>query len=199
MPRSLPFAASLCLLAVLVSCPPRPALAASVVASEPESTLGASPGPDARSAPVAASGVGPTRALQVGLLATLAPVGIGAVYSGGRGGGGPVHWGALGGAVVGVTLGPAVGLMAGGRGDLAYQGLVLRSAALGLAGALALAHWDDGTGGIASNAAIVGGSLLALSAAYDLARTPAAVGERARARAALAVRPDGALAVRVTF
>ena len=70
---------------------------------------------------------------------------------------------------------------------------------LGLAGALALAHWDDSTGGIASNAAIVGGSLLALSAAYDLARTPAAVGERARARAALAVRPDGMLAVQVTF
>lgn len=198
MPRSLSFAASLCLLAALAMFAPRSAGAAQVVVSPPESTRSEAPMRDARPAPSAAHGLGPTRALQVGLLATLAPAGVGALYAG-RAGGGPVHWGALGGAVVGVTLGPAVGLMAGGRGDLAYQGLVLRSAALGLAGALALAHWDDSTGGITANAAIVGGSLLALSAAYDLARTPAAVGERARARAALAVRPDGMLAVQVTF
>jgi hypothetical protein len=111
------------------------------------------------------------------------------------------------GVATGVMAGPAVGLWSGGRGDLAKQGLIIRSvgtaASLGAMG-VASATWENGTQAPALTITlailgVAGGLMAAGSVFHDLAITPSATAQRRRLRAGLGVRSDGLLVLSVRF
>lgn len=141
----------------------------------------------------------PGTAAAIGLFSTAAPIALGMLprdeYSRKQ----PNLATTTIGVLVGVTLGPAIGLASGGRGDLAFRGALLRAAAFGLSTGAVLSVGASGEAGAVS-LLVAGLSVAGLSALHDLAITPSAVAEGPpRPRAALAVRPDGALAVQVKF
>ena len=149
----------------------------------------------------------PGAALGVGLAATAAPVAA-AMIAVPIGSDSELAWeAALAlGATVGLVIGPAVGLASGGRGDRAVRGVVVRAVGLGGVGVgllgFGLALSESNAGGEATAMMVVGGLgalVTGVSSIYDLATTPSAVEARRRPRAALGVRPDGKLAVTVSF
>lgn len=99
----------------------------------------------------------------------------------------------------GITVGPAIGLALGGRGDLAKKGMVFRGTACALAGAgvgVAASSHED-------NAAIIMGSAAGLVALvsfiHDLAITPSAVAQGQPPRATLGVDARGRVVGSVLF
>ncbi len=146
-----------------------------------------------------AGGLGPGGALVVGLAGTAVPIVLGTLPRDGYYTDEASLASTAIGIVVGVTFGPAAGLASGGRGDLAFNGLLLRAAAFSLAtGALVAA--SDGSEAGAVSVFSAGVCVAGLSAVHDLLVTPEAVSAgRPRPRAALGVRPDGMLAVHVKF
>lgn len=148
----------------------------------------------------------PQAALWTGIGATLAPAAL-AVTLDPIGGDAVLAWeAALAlGIGTGVVVGPAVGLASGGRGDLAARGLLVRVIGAGATGAglygIALMFGDDAGAGGWSVILLgcVGALVTGISGIHDLAITPSAVARGRPARAALVARPDGSLAVRVTF
>jgi hypothetical protein len=109
-------------------------------------------------------------------------------------------------STAGIVVGPSIGLACGGRSDLAWRGVGIRAGGLAL-GSLALvgaiaSAFDSSSGGDALGLGVLGvacGAVVTLSAVHDLAITPSAVSHGPGPRAALGVRPDGKLAVCVTF
>lgn len=201
LPRRIAFA-----LATLAACaaPLQPAIAGSRI-TEPAEVAAPAP-PDTFTPPVAMSrpaSFRPGEALAIGLLATAAPMAL--ASGGGRGRGGDRTGAVVLCATAGAVVGPAIGLAAGGRGDLAARGVAIRVVSLGAAaiGVLGVAasmsgssSQEAGVGALGLMA--VGGAVAGLSAVYDLAITPSAVAQ-GRPHAALGVRPDGKVAVSVTF
>ena len=197
MPRSISHVLSASLLAGACLSLSFASARAQSPAGTPESTSIARVAGDPRFHAPRTAATSPGRALRIGLVSTLAPAAVG-LLTPSRYGGVPNAAGGLFGAVLGGTLGPAVGLMAGGRSDLAYRGLLVRSAAIGIVGAVALASWDQPSQ--AGVGALVGGTaVVAVSSAYDLAITRRAVARGRGPHAGLVVRPDGALAVQLKF
>lgn len=152
----------------------------------------------------------PGGALAIGVLATLTPTVLAAMGSS-RSLDEDFGWELplLIGGTAGVWVGPAVGLASGGRRDLAGRGLLVRTGGLlvaagGLFGAAAIASGDGEEVSPGAKAlfgvGLAGAAVTAVSAIYDLGATPSAVARgRQRPHAALAVRPDGALAIQVKF
>lgn len=149
----------------------------------------------------------PGVALGVGLGTTLAPLALATIVSP-IGGDSDFAWEAAlaVSATAGLIVGPAVGLASGGRADLAARGAVIRG--LGLLGAgvgllgfgLAMSESDSGPrAGTMMTIGALGALTIGVSALHDLAITPSAVEARGRPRAALLVRPGGALGVAVVF
>jgi hypothetical protein len=144
----------------------------------------------------------PDASLGIGVLSSAAPALAGLAISGGRN----VESAVAIGAGLGVIADPAVGLASGGRGDLARRGLLVRGLAGGVAGASALAVANGregghfGAGGTAGVVVCSAAALVAtVSWIHDLAITSSAVAGRPAARAGLTLRPDGRVAVIVSF
>lgn len=198
-PASASFARVALAAAWLIATTATVARAESAAAESTEFASGVSAGLGSPAPGVTSSRHSPSTALLVGLASTAGPIAIGFAQRDEYYTDQPNFATASLGLLVGVTLGPAIGLATGGRGDLAYRGLLLRGAALGLSTGALLAASTGNEGGTVG-AFIAGASLAGISAVHDLIITPSAVAEgRPRARAALAVRPDGALAVQVKF
>lgn len=179
-----------------VSTPMQPAAPATVRGTSTEALL-------ARTR----AGSSPGESFFLGLAATTVPIVV-ATSSASRGYYGSSNDGVLlVAAAAGVVAGPALGLASGGRGDLASRGLWLRTATLGLTtlglvGLYTSAMSGNPYDGLAPAVALatIGGTVTCASAIYDLAITPSAVADgRPAPRAALGVRPDGMVAVRVAF
>jgi len=104
-------------------------------------------------------------------------------------------------AAVSVMVGPSIGLWSGGCGDLARRGLILRGICIG-----GIAFWA--AFGEAINPTTTDGLLILgrasvlvtrVSGVYDLAITPSATARDPAPRAELGVRPDGRVALSVSF
>ena len=89
--RPLPHAASLCLLVLATTFPSPAAAGATVVGGARESVSTSASVLGTRSVPHGGFDVGPTRALQIGLVSTVVPVGVGAIYAN-RNGGSSSRW-----------------------------------------------------------------------------------------------------------
>jgi len=110
------------------------------------------------------------------------------------------------GAAVGVLLGPAVGLSAGGRDDLATRGLAIRAVGyaatlLGLFAVAASFENSSSTTGttIIASVGLVGAGVSVVSCIHDLAITPSAVGPARHVSVRPLVDEHGRLALRATF
>ena len=111
------------------------------------------------------------------------------------------------GSLIGVYAGPAIGLAAGGRSDLAGRGLAFRSVGYlcMLAGVAGVASSFDSNGGGGGSYAVAivglgGAGLSTFSAIYDLSITPSAVGPRPKKFSVQpVVDPRGRFALQATF
>ena len=150
-------------------------------------------------APARSSTTSPGAAMAIGLVSTAGPIALGMIPRDEYYRNQPNLATTTIGVLVGVTFGPAIGLASGGRPDMALNGVLLRAAALTLSTGAVFSLGASGEGG-ALGLFVAGLSVAGLSAAHDLLVTPSAVADGPpRPRAALAVRPDGALAVQVKF
>ena len=150
-----------------------------------------------------------TQSLAIGLAATLGPPLV-AYLANPRDPDNPGDTGWQGslalGSLIGVYAGPAIGLAAGGRNDLAGRGLVFRSVGYlcMLAGLAAVASsFENNNAGGGSYAVMIvglgGAGLSTFSAVYDLSVTPSAVGPRPKFTVQPVVDPKGRFALQARF
>lgn len=130
----------------------------------------------------------PGGALALGVLSTVAPAAVAGVVVSGHGQDGAWVTAMAIGGTLGVWVGPAVGLMSGGRDDLAWNGLAVRGVALaaaggGFAGAYTMMSHEgsDPTSRLLVGVGVLGAIVGGASAVYDLGVTPLAVDEARRA------------------
>lgn len=147
-------------------------------------------------------------AFAIGLASTLGPPAV-ALLANPPSGGSEHGWetSLTLGSMIGVLAGPAIGLAAGGRGDLATRGLKARgiSYAVMLAGVAAVgaASYDTSPGAVGSAAivlAVFGGAGVSLiSCFYDLSITPSAVGPAKSFSVRPVVDTQGRIALQASF